>query len=159
MRRVATACLLAVAMTVLAPAPASAQAVDTTQLSLSGFSGAFPTPTVAQVDAGIVPAGSQLTFTITNLFKKNLVTATIYIAASAATIGGTKSSGDVQWRLSPSGTFVGLTTTNALVGTYNVPQTIGASVSGSLDLQMLVRWTDPPATYSGTNIIITMTVP
>ena len=144
---------------VLVPVRASAQANYQTRLTLSGFSGAFPTPTVADLDAGAVAAGSQLTFTITNVAKKTVRTATIYIAASSATLGGTKPSSDVEWKLSTSSTYTPLSTTNALVGTYNVPTTVGQTVSTNLDLRMRVYWTNLPAAYSGANLVITMTVP
>jgi hypothetical protein len=150
------ALLLVLALT---PAYARAQVNDTASVTLSGFSGAFPTPSVADLDAGLVAAGSQLTFTITNVSKKKPQTAHIYIAASAATLGGTKPSSDVQWKLGTGATYTSLSTTNALVGVYSIPTTIGATVSASLDLQMLVHWTDPPGTYTGTSLVITMTVP
>ena len=155
MRAAAVVLLLAAA---LVPARASAQG-DSTRLTLSGFSGAFPTPAVADLDAGLLAAGSQLTFTITNVVKKFSRTATIYIAASGATLGNGKPSSDLEWKLSTGSTWVALSTTNALVGTYAVPTTVGASVSGAIDLRMRVSWTDPPATYSGTSLVITMTRP
>ena len=150
--------LLLLLLLALLPVRACAQR-DRTQLTLSGFTGAFPTPAVVDLDAGFVTAASQLTFTITNVARKNVQTAHIYISASSATLGGTKPSSDVQWKLSTGTTYTALSTTNALVGVYNIPTTVGASVSAALDLELLVRWTDPPGTYTGTNLVITMTVP
>ena len=140
-------------------APANAQSTDSTRLTLSGFTGAFPTPSAADLDAGVLAASTPLTFTITNIAKKKTQTATVYVAASSATLGGTKPSSDLQWMLSGGATWTGLTTTNALVGTWAIPQTIGSSISFAINLQMLVRWTDAPGTYAGTNLVVTMTVP
>ncbi len=141
------------------PTAAKAQSIDSTRFTLSGFTGGFPTPAAADLDAGVLAAGTPLTFTITNIAKKKPQTATIYVAASSAVLGGTKPSTDLQWKLSTGSTWTGLTTTNALVGTYAIPQTVGASISGVIDLQLLVRWTDPPGTYAGCTLIVTMTVP
>ncbi len=142
------------------PARAGAQSADSASLTLSGFSGSFGTATVAQLDAGVVPASSQLTATITRLSKSaKAQTAHLYIATSSNFLGATtKPSTALQWRTG-SNVFAGLSTTNALVGVYSIPTKGGGTVSAAIDLQMLVSWTDPPGSYNGTSVVVTMTVP
>ena len=129
------------------------------ELALTATSTALDTPTIAAYNAGFVAStGPSGTVRANGPW-------TLAISSSAATWTGVdtqteaarpdKPSTDLQWSTTANGTFVGITTTPAPVGTGTA--TNGTSLS--LFYQTRYAWTlDTPGNYS-LQVVFTLTAP
>jgi hypothetical protein len=116
----------------------------------------FPAPTPADLTAGILAASAPVSFQVTPAALAQ--TTTVTIKASDATMGGSKSVADLQWRRGDLGTWQSLTQTDVFVEsrTYTLLEARPAW-ENTIYFRVVLRWVgDPPATYVG-NYVITLT--
>jgi hypothetical protein len=136
--------------------PHAVQAQLSSTLTVTSGTISFPAPTPADLTAGILAASSPVTFQVTPAAAA--ATTTVTIRASGATMGGSKSVADLQWRRGDLGTWQSLTQTDVFVEsrTYSLlsPR---PTWQNTIYFRVVLRWVgDPPATYVG-NYVITLT--
>lgn len=164
MRRLAMA-LIAFLLLAL-PASVAAQAVKN-RLTLSSITIGFPAVTEADYDAGFVAASNSITFTFDASKAGGPAsgvqrTSIISVKATAATMGGTKSVGDLQWRRSDLGTWNSLSTTDATIESRQfVFNGLNDPWTNTVFFRTLLNWTtDTPAAHSATlTFTLTVTTP
>ena len=148
--------LAAAALSVLGPQIAYAQAAT---LTLVNAPVSLPSPTVADYNAGFVAAATGITFTVDITSGPNTKRTTIVsIRSTAATMGGTKPIGDLQWRRADLGTWNSVTTSDVVVQTVTPFRKGDPPWSNTLFFRSLLSWTaDSPGSYSAP-LVLTLTV-
>lgn len=162
--RTTAAVLMMVAAAITQPVMGFAQR---TNLTVTGVPLTFPTPTGADFEAGQITSASGITFTVaaqTGTTGQRTTTVSIRCAAPCPTTG-TKPMSDLKWRRADLGTWVALSTTDAVVESRPMfrNQPLPASNdpwSNTIFFQFALGWlTDPPsATQNSYGIILTLTV-
>jgi len=150
---------LLVMMPMLLPVAAHAQK---TQLTVSGYPIAFPSPTAADYTAGFITSTGSLLFTVDATSGNSLqrTTSVSIRCAAPCPATGTKPLNTLQWQR-PGGPWTTLTTTNALVESRAVLRgLVNDPWSNTIDFRFTLGWTtDPPSASANTyNIILTLTV-
>jgi len=136
-------------------------AAQKTQLTVTGGTITFPSPTAADYIAGFIDSSTGATFTINS---QNGVqrTTMISIRATSASLGNGKLIGDLQWRRSDLATWNDVTLTDAQVEQrIVVNKVLNDPWSNTIFFRMALSWTsDAPATYSANYVItLSQTVP
>lgn len=144
-----------------ASAPARAQS---TILTVSGAPISFAAPTATDLSAGYLDAPAPVTFTVDlrTGSAKQQITTTVTLASATTTLGPGKPIGDLLWSYSAPGSWQPLGTTPATLGvpTPMLKNKVNDTWSGTVYFRMLLRWTDPPGSYSGTvELTLTVTTP
>lgn len=136
-------------------------AAQKTNLTLTGGSITFPTPTAADYIAGFVNSTSGVTFTIDAQNGASRTT-TLSIRSTSANLGNGKVIGDLQWRRSDLATWNSITLTDVDVEQRVVVRNgLNDPWSNTIFFRMVLNWTsDPPATYTANyQITLSQTVP
>jgi hypothetical protein len=157
LRGASTSAAIALALLALAR-PLSAQK---TNLSVSGGTVTFPSPTAADYVAGFIDAATGATFTVnaqTGASRTTIVT----IRATSPDLGNGKAIGDLQWRRSDLATWNDITLTDAQVEQRIViNKGLNDPWSNTIFFRMKLSWTaDAPGTYSANyELTLSQTVP
>ncbi|HET9777604.1 MAG TPA: hypothetical protein VFP77_13615 [Gemmatimonadaceae bacterium] len=142
----------------LGASPALAQK---TNLSITGGTVTFASPTAADYIAGFVDASAGVTF---NVNSQNGVprTTTILIRSTSGSMGGGKVIGDLEWRRSDLATWNAMTLTDAQVEQRLViNKGMNDPWSNTIFFRLKLNWTsDAPGTYTANyQITLAQTVP
>ena len=140
---------------------ASPLAAQKTNLTVTGGTITFPTPTAADYIAGFVNSAGGATFTIDATTGTSRTT-TVSIRSTSANLGGGKVIGDLQWRRSDLATWNSITLTDAQVEQRIVVRNVSNDPwSNTIFFRMILDWTtDAPGTYSANyQITLAQTVP
>lgn len=129
-------------------------------LTLSQTPNAFPAPTPADYDAGVVvnPAGVGFRLNVSGPANVSRTT-TVALRAASPTLGGGKALSDLEWRRADLATWTAMTTTDATVESRTVHKNqLNDPWSNEVFLRVRLGWTtDGPGTYS-TGLAFTLTV-
>jgi hypothetical protein len=141
-----------------AAAPCGARAQ--VSLTLTQTPNVFPTPALADYNAGVIqnPTGIAFAVAVTGGAAANRTT-TVSVRASSASLGNGKSLSDLEWRRADLATWNAMTTSDVSVESRPVKKnTLNDPWSNTVFLRMLLSWTsDAPATYA-TGLVFTLTV-
>ena len=157
---------LVVLMLLAVPGIVRAQAIRN-RLTLSSITIGFSAVTEANYDAGFVAASNSITFTFDASKAGGSAsgvqrTSIVSVRATSATMGGTKSVGDLQWRRSDLGTWNSLSTTDATIESRQfVFNGLNDPWTNTVFFRTLLNWTtDTPAAHSATlTFTLTVTTP
>jgi hypothetical protein len=153
---------MAFAVALFAAALASPLAAQKTNLSVTGATVTFPTPTVTDYVNGYVDAtGGGVTFTISAQTGASRTT-TVSVRSTSANLGGSKLIGDLQWRRSDLATWNSISLTDAQVEQrVLIRNSLNDPWSNTIFFRMVLNWaTDAPGSYSGNYVItLSQTVP
>jgi len=142
----------------LCASPALAQK---TNVTVSGGTVTFPSPTAADYVAGYVTAVAGVTF---NINSQNGVprTTTVSIRSTSGSMGGGKVIGDLEWRRSDLATWNAVTLTDAQIEQRLViNKGLNDPWSNTIFFRLKLNWTtDAPGTYTANyQITVAQTVP
>ncbi|HEX2693338.1 MAG TPA: hypothetical protein VHL12_04690 [Gemmatimonadaceae bacterium] len=140
---------------------ASPLAAQKTNLTVTGGSITFPTPTVADYINGYVDAAAGVTFTIAAQTGSSRTT-TVSVRSTSANLGGGKLIGDLQWRRADLATWNSISLTDAQIEQRTlVRNSLNDPWSNTIFFRMVLSWaTDAPGTYNGNYVItLSQTVP
>jgi hypothetical protein len=130
---------------------------DTTRLTVTTSSVTFDPPTADDYRRGFVAAAQGITFTVSTQTGTRLRLATVSIRATAATMGGGKPVGDVQWRRADLPDWNSLTLLDKDVEGRQMTNVLNTPWSNAILFRVRVIWaTDPPASYPA-DILLTLT--
>src|SRR5437868_4398886 len=140
---------------------ASPLAAQKTNLTVTGGTIAFPSPTAADYIAGFINSTGGVAFTVNS---QNGVqrTTTISIRSTSTDLGNGKVIGDLQWRRSDLATWNPITLTDAQVEQRVViNKALNDPWSNTIFFRLVLNWTsDGPATYSANyQLTLSQTVP
>jgi hypothetical protein len=129
-------------------------------LTLTQTPNVFPSPVLADYNAGVIAEPGGIVFTINATGPANVTrTGTVSVRASSATLGGGKALSDLEWRRSDLATWTPMTTADVVIESRPVEMgQLNDPWSNTVFLRMRLAWTtDAPATYS-TGLVFTLTV-
>lgn len=131
-------------------------------VALAGGPVAFATPSGTDFATGSIAATNTVTFTVNQTGGGANVqhTANVAIHANAATLGGGKAIGDLQWSSANNpGVWNSISTTDALIESRPMKKnSLNDPWTETVSFRMLLHWaSDAPATY-GVGITFTLTV-
>jgi hypothetical protein len=140
---------------------ATPHAAQKTDLTLTGGTVTFPTPTATDYVNGYVDATAGVGFTM-DATSGTSRTTTVSIRSTSANLGGGKLIGDLQWRRSDLATWNSMSLSDVQVEQRVVVRNgLNDPWNNTVFFRMVLKWTtDAPGTYSG-NYVITLaqTVP
>jgi len=118
-----------------------------------------PSPTVTDYNAGFVAAPTAVGFAVDIISGPNTSRTTIVsIRSTAASMGGTKAIGDLQWRRADLANWNSVTTSDVSIQTVTPSRRADAPWSNSIFFRVLLSWTaDAPGSYSAP-LVLTLTV-
>jgi hypothetical protein len=130
---------------------------DATRLTVTTSSVVFDPPTVDDYRKGFVASAQGITFTVATQNGTLRRLATVSIRGTAATVGGGKPVGDVQWRRADRPDWNSLTLLDMDVEGRQMTDVLNNPWSNGILFRVRVTWAaDPPATYSA-DILVTLT--
>jgi hypothetical protein len=141
---------------------ASPAVAQKTNLTLSGGTITFPSPTASDYINGFVNSTTGVTYTLNATNGNQSHTTTVLIRTTSANLGSGKSLGDLQWRRSDLSAWNSIGSTNAQVEQkIMIRSTLNDPWSNTIFFRMILDWTkDAPATYSANyQITLSQTVP
>jgi hypothetical protein len=142
--------------TLLLPVQSRAQQAT---LTLANAPLTLPGPTAADYNAGFVTGPTGITFSVDIAGGSNQPRTTIVsIRSTAATMGGTKPIGNLQWRRADLVAWNSVTTSDVVIQTVTPYRRNDPPWSNTVFLRVLLSWTaDPPGSYSAP-LVVTLTV-
>jgi hypothetical protein len=152
---------IAFAMALFASLLTSPLGAQKTNLTVTGGTVTFPTPTVTDYINGYVDATAGVTFSIDAQTGASRTT-TVSVRSTSANLGGGKLIGDLQWRRSDLATWNSISLTDAQVEQrILIRNSLNDPWSNTIFFRMVLSWaTDAPGTYSGNYVItLSQTVP
>ena len=131
-------------------------------ITVAGGPVSFATPSGTDFAAGSIAATAPVTFTVNQTGGAANIqhTTLVYIRAAAASLGGGKALGDLQWSAANNpGVWTSITTSNVLIEQRPIQKNgINDTWTETVSFRMQLHWlSDAPATYS-VGLVFTLTV-
>jgi hypothetical protein len=129
-------------------------------LTLTQTPSVFPSPVLADFNAGSIAEPTGIAFTVNLTGPANILrTTTVSIRASSASLGGGKVLSDLEWRRADLVPWNPMTTADVAIQSRPMQKNVlNDTWSNTVFLRMKLTWaTDAPGTYT-TGLVFTLTV-